>query len=60
MIKYNAVQNKYLYKQEDIDRIIEIIQNVNFYGVTTKLHFSISSSLYTLFFSSLIIYSLFF
>lgn len=33
MIKYNAVQNKYLYKTEDIDRIIEMIKsNDSYYG----------------------------
>lgn len=32
MIKYNAVQKKYLYKREDIDKIIEHIQNGNFYN----------------------------
>lgn len=32
MIKYNTVQNRYLYKMEDIDKIIELIQNGNFYN----------------------------
>ena len=31
MIKYNAIQNKYLYRMEDIERILDIIQNGNFY-----------------------------
>ena len=33
MIKYDAVQNKYLYKMEDIDKILENIQNGNYYSI---------------------------
>lgn len=33
MIKYNAIQNKYTYKVEDIDAIISLIQNGNFYNM---------------------------
>ena len=32
MIKYNAVQNKYLYRIEDIEKILDIIQNGSFYN----------------------------
>lgn len=31
MIKYNAVQNRYLYRTDDIDKILDIIQNGSFY-----------------------------
>ncbi len=33
MIKYNAVQNKYLYKTEDIDKIIDTIEGGFFYDL---------------------------
>ena len=32
MIKYNAVQNRYLYRTDDIDKILDIIQNGRFYN----------------------------
>ena len=32
MIKYNAVQNRYLYRTEDIEKILDIIQNSNYYN----------------------------
>ena len=32
MIKYNAVQNRYLYRVDDIDKILDIIQNGRFYS----------------------------
>ena len=32
MIKYNAVQNRYLYRTDDIDKILDIIQNGSFYN----------------------------
>lgn len=32
MIKYNTIQNKYLYNKEDIDRILELIQDGNYYN----------------------------
>lgn len=33
MIKYNTVQNRYNYKQEDIEKILGIIQNGDFYNM---------------------------
>lgn len=33
MIKYNAIQNRYLYRMEDLDKILNIIQNGNYYNM---------------------------
>ena len=32
MIKYNAVVNKYLYKSEDIDKMLSIMNDTNYYN----------------------------
>ncbi len=32
MIKYEGIQNKYLYNMEDLEKILEIIENGNFYN----------------------------
>ena len=33
MIKYDSIQKRYIYNSEDIDKIIELIQNGNFYNM---------------------------
>ena len=43
MIKYNAVQNRYLYRTEDIDKILDIIQNGSFYDENYCTEENISS-----------------
>ncbi len=36
MIKYETIVNKYYYKREDIDNIIEILKSTNYYINCTK------------------------
>lgn len=43
MIKYNAVQNRYLYRTEDIEKILDIIQNSNYYNMDYCTQENISS-----------------